>query len=397
MQKFRAMFWENQVYINKKHQYLTNEILVRYLNLDTSELEETYDDLRHESRGLLFKTTMTPKAIELYNEKAWNVQKILNRLNEVWKTLPPYDVCLDDRGQYHDQLFKTLNCHQHLFETGIHGGGPTPDSTDYGYRVDEETDQSYAPFELAHFEPADDFEWRRENYLEDLVEDVNAANDDIEAVVDEYLHWIEDMLRVRYVYTKLLNDYLHIRHGFLDEYERARQFAAYLQTEETGSRPYFHIVPEEPQSPMSHEVFEPEKGKTILCESCTFESIGAFLYTDFFRGLPRNHLPKKCKSCGEWFLLPHGKYADYCENPLSGEPDKTCRDVSSRKKFNDKVKNDPVWLAYSRAYKAHYARYKKGKMTPGEFEKWGTWAIEWRDKAQAKKVGFEEYQRQLKI
>lgn len=397
MQKFRAMFWENMVFVNKKHQYLANEILVRYLNLDTSKLEEMYDNLRHESRGLYFKTTMTPKVLELYNEKAWNVQKMMNRLDAIWKTLPPYDMCLDDRGQYHEQLFKTLNCHQHLFERGFNYGQSTPDSTDYGYRIDEETDQSYAPFELMRFEPDDDFEWRRKDDMEGLVEDVEAINADIESIVNKYLCWLEDVLRVKYTYARLLGEYLHIRHGFLDEYERARQFAAYLQTEEPGDIAYYRIAPFEPQSGMAHEVFTPKNGKPILCESYTFETIGAFLYTDFFHGLPRNHLPKKCKNCGQWFLLPHGKYSDYCENPLADDADKTCRDVSSRKKFNEKVKTDPVWLAYNRAYKAHYARYMKKKMTNAEFEKWGVFAIELREKMLAKKMDFEDYQAQLKI
>ena len=39
-------------------------------------------------------------------------------------------------------------------------------------------------------------------------------------------------------------------------------------------------------------------------------------------------------------------------------------------RYDDKCKNDPIWLAYNRAYKTHYARYLKKKMTTAQFEQW---------------------------
>ena len=55
-------------------------------------------------------------------------------------------------------------------------------------------------------------------------------------------------------------------------------------------------------------------------------------------------------------MLPFGKYSDSCENPLPADPGKACRSASARKKYDEKCKTNPVWLAYNRAYKAHYAR-----------------------------------------
>lgn len=46
---------------------------------------------------------------------------------------------------------------------------------------------------------------------------------------------------------------------------------------------------------------------------------------------------------------------------------------------------------YNRAYKAHYARYMKKKMTVAEFEEWSRFASEIRDKALAWNVAFEQY------
>ena len=50
-------------------------------------------------------------------------------------------------------------------------------------------------------------------------------------------------------------------------------------------------------------------------------------------------------------------------NPLPDEPGKTCRDVGSKRRYDDRCRTDPVWQTYNRAYKAHYARYMKKKMT----------------------------------
>ena len=147
---------------------------------------------------------------------------------------------------------------------------------------------------------------------------------------------------------------------------------------------------------MSHEVYRRPDGREKLCEAYTFDSLGAFLYFDFFLGLSQSYLPKRCDNCGMYFLLEGGKYSNYCERTLKDGPDKTCRDVGARKKYDDKCKSDPIWLAYNRAYKAHYARYMKKKMTVPEFEEWSRQAVKWRTQAEEGKLEYSEYERQLK-
>lgn len=91
---------------------------------------------------------------------------------------------------------------------------------------------------------------------------------------------------------------------------------------------------------------------------------------------------------GKFFLLTVGKYSEYC--PLSDDPAKTCQDIGARKRYDDKCRNGPVWLTYSRAYKAHYARYMK-KMTAAQFERWSRYAVELRSKVESGELEFEEY------
>lgn len=82
---------------------------------------------------------------------------------------------------------------------------------------------------------------------------------------------------------------------------------------------------------------------------------------------------------------------------MAGDESKTCRDIGSRKKYDEKCRTDPIWLAYNRAYKAHYARYMKKKMTAAQFERWSRYAAELRDMAEQGEVDLEDYRRNLKL
>jgi hypothetical protein len=200
----------------------------------------------------------------------------------------------------------------------------------------------------------------------------------------------QDILRVQSAYADLLDNYLHSKRKFLAAGEVAEQFTQYLQSTEQNSN--FEKVYSSGTMKMSHEVYG---GR--LCEAYAFDSLGAFLYVDFFRGLEHNCLPRRCDNCGRYFLLSGGKYSNYCDSPLKSDPNKTCKDVGARKRYDEKCKTDPIWLAYNRAYKAHYARYMKKKMTTAEFEQWSRYAVELREKAEGGALEQGEYERLLKI
>ena len=210
-----------------------------------------------------------------------------------------------------------------------------------------------------------------------------------------YIHWVEDVLRVKCCYEKLLSEFLHIKHGFLTEADLARQFAAYFKTESMAGMAHRKLNGPAPLT-SCHEVFAPVGGAPFLCASYDFDRLGAFLYEDFFRGLAEHFIPKRCSNCGKWFLIDAGIYSDYCENPLAEDKTKTCRMVSARKKYDTKCKEDPIWNIYNKAYKAHYARIAKKKMTKAEFEAWSRYAVELREQAERNDISFEEYVRTIK-
>ena len=56
-----------------------------------------------------------------------------------------------------------------------------------------------------------------------------------------------------------------------------------------------------------------------------------------------------------------------------------------------------VQIAYNRAYKSHYARYLKEKMTTAQFEQWSRYAVELREQVAKDNLPQAEYERLLKI
>ena len=81
---------------------------------------------------------------------------------------------------------------------------------------------------------------------------------------------------------------------------------------------------------------------------------------------------------------------------LKDNSKKIYRDADFKRIYGDKCKNDPIWQTYNRAYKTHYARYMKKKMTISEFEEWSRFASEIRDKAISNGIPFGDYYTQIR-
>lgn len=56
----------------------------------------------------------------------------------------------------------------------------------------------------------------------------------------------------------------------------------------------------------------------------------------------------------------------------------------------------PYWNIYSKAYKQHYARYMKKKMSQAEFAEWADYALELRTKAENGEIELEVYREKIR-
>ena len=129
-----------------------------------------------------------------------------------------------------------------------------------------------------------------------------------------------------------------------------------------------------------------------------FRSLLDFLYIDLYESIKRESFPKPCKLCHSIFWEEMGTAFEYCNNIAPGETVRTCREVGAKKGFKTKLKNNPIWKLYDRAYKKYYARRSKCTMTENAFALWLIKAQGLRDEALKMGIGnidIEEYRRKL--
>lgn len=387
---FYAYFWNNEVYIQEKFRYSSNEILTQYLN--TNYLKEIQEfDLLYELRSfeekIKLKENMSYDNIEKYDAYVKDAQSYFDMINKWLHKLPPYNKILKFPLLTLPDL---LNGFGIFFEDGLDDDYENVDwNTVNKYGSGEIDENGYLHFRLHYFQPNIESDWN--NYDLDLLEELNQMEEIIEVFFDRYISFIQSYISIQNIFRPFIESYLHKKGTFPNENEVAEYFADFNK-----SNPQNFANINCKMKSFGYTVLKGENEKPILCEKILFSDLQSFLFYDFFNGIRNNYIPNRCKHCGKFFLIRGGKYFSYCDNPLKDAPDKTCRDVGSRRRYDDKCKNDPIWQTYNRAYKAHYARYMKKKMTISEFEKWSRFASDLRDRAIAGEIDFERYYEEIR-
>lgn len=118
------------------------------------------------------------------------------------------------------------------------------------------------------------------------------------------------------------------------------------------------------------------------------------LYIEFREMLLRGLRIKRCKNCGKYFVARKSN-VDYCGRSF-GDDGKTCAEVGYARTFSQAVKQDELLQAYTRAYKAHYARMatprkRSANMTREEFEAWYALAKQKLSMARRGEIGAEDF------
>ena len=387
---FGACFLKDKVYIGHRR-YYNNEILTSILNLPQRNYAFMLEKLKMYQKHVQLRED-DYELCENYNAYAHEAQAYLHTVGRVLMNIPVYkDGGMRSRLEA-DLLFDCLNREFSYWEDGCDEDDPikTVDfANEYGFCARD--DNGVVTFIFEQFIPPEPVMLSPDA---EILHQIDATNEAVRRLFDEYIRAVEDLLRVQNAYALLLDRYLNEKNRYLTEEETTAAFIRFLHDTEHKSNTEKLISGG--LTRMGYEIRRLPDSFEHLCEANTFDSLGAFIYYDFFRGLAKQFIPRRCDNCGKYFLQRSGKYSNYCDNSLRGEPGKTCRDVGSRKKYDEKCKTDPIWLAYNRAYKTHYARYMKKKMTTAEFEQWSRYAVELRENAILGKIEQAEYERVLK-
>ena len=438
--KITAYYSGNTCIIDEKHSFLSCEILCKLFNYNAVDIVSVRDDLKNLLHLLLFKFDSNYAAWENYDSNVYKAQNHLNFIKELLLKMPLYKHTVHSEDFDYRDLIHCLSLHGNLFDytydnlmnrqetdeqkekmrkrgvpeetiSSIFDDDDDEDEDDHEEGF-EDADEHYSFYEdprykskdygfydshvleevstlwdgMTHFQPYwKNGDVRQEDYL-----GAELLNRDLRNLIEPYIELLDTLVSLEDTYGRFLDEYIHSKGRYLSEDEIAVLFEKYI-SDRSGRK----II--NPSGTMSLVCKTVKLGsKSVWCDVYTFDSLSSFLYFDFFRGLRQGFIPKRCEHCGKFFLLTSGRYYDFCECVVKGTNGKTCRDIGAHKKYEEKCKSDPVWLAYNRAYKAHYARLLKKKMTKSEFLTWSIWAADYRDTALAGKVRIEEYEKNIK-
>ena len=356
MTEIDAFFYQNRIIVKRGKEYKTGEVLLVYLSRDFDDLTAMQNQCKHYAVNLHYPETRSE--IRVVNQLFRQAHNFFSILYQLIGSLPPYDSMPPRK----DVFAEMLDYYEWLINMSSDG-------------------KSNDCVPLDEIDEAED------------MDKVLQFDAELKALIVEHQTFLEDLIRVQKVFAPFL-ERIHHRSEFLSNEETAEVLAAFMQKTEKSMHSYDKLKPSGTMT-MTYQVTQ-DNNRPVLCEQYHFTTIGAFLYVELFKGLQNHYLPKRCGYCGRYFLLESAYFSDYCTREVEGMNGKRCRDLGHRKKYADKIKNDPVWLTYSRAYKAHYARFLKKKMTQAEFQVWADYALDLRQKALDGAITFEEYQAEIK-
>lgn len=136
-------------------------------------------------------------------------------------------------------------------------------------------------------------------------------------------------------------------------------------------------------------------GEKKMCMYTESGNILSFVHAVFRATLTSEVRPRPCGCCGKFFL-PANRLAKFCERKAPDGSGKLCREVGARRKYEKKQKGNPISAAYTRVYKARYARMTNGKLTKDEMNEWTAKAAELRESALAGNIPCEDFEQMLK-
>lgn len=136
-------------------------------------------------------------------------------------------------------------------------------------------------------------------------------------------------------------------------------------------------------------LFEISEAMTLY-EVYTASNISSLLYVEFMKMVQNSVFVAKCENCGRYFAVK-GKYdMKYCDRIAKGDT-RTCQEIGAINSFKNKIKNDPVYGEYEKAYKRYYAQKRKGVITQEQFDNWAKNASKTKKEALKGNLSFDDF------
>lgn len=131
-----------------------------------------------------------------------------------------------------------------------------------------------------------------------------------------------------------------------------------------------------------------------VIESYVIKTPWDIFILDFIKVILLDIPLNKCAYCGRIFIPQGRRTAKYCNRIAPGEI-QPCEAIGAMRLYQNRVSNDPVYIAYNKAYQRKNARIRQNKLTRRLFQSWAQEAREMREKCLNGEITLEEFNKWL--
>ena len=132
------------------------------------------------------------------------------------------------------------------------------------------------------------------------------------------------------------------------------------------------------------------ENKVDIVEMVEVYTLDDLLSFELFQTLKADLIIRRCKHCGEFFIVRGRTDMEYCHMVKPGET-KPCSVIGPTRSYWGSKEGNAVYTEFQKAYKRNHSRQRVGKMTQTEFYEWSEEARLKRDECEAGDLPLEEF------
>ena len=132
------------------------------------------------------------------------------------------------------------------------------------------------------------------------------------------------------------------------------------------------------------------ENKVDVVEMVEIKNLDDLLRFELYHTLKADMLIRRCKHCGEFFIVRGRIDTEYCDRVKEGET-KPCSIIGATRSYWGSKNGDAVYTEFQKAYKRNHSRQRVGKMTNQEFYEWSEEARRKRGECEAGRLSLEEF------
>lgn len=133
------------------------------------------------------------------------------------------------------------------------------------------------------------------------------------------------------------------------------------------------------------------KEKPEIFEMIVLDTGWALMRYEIMKMITQGIPIKVCSNCNRYFISTGRNDREYCSRSLDNHSVKTCQTEGALIKLKNKIKTDPIYREYRKAYKRYNSRTRTGSMKQSDFFEWSEEAQEKRDICLSGELKYDDF------